>query len=125
MKIQKITSPRAFVTIIHHWLQLKDHQEDKPVYLSDDSGRATTEQNDISLWKRLLPMVLLLAMAGAIFLLDAVFPLQGLGFFSALLPESWSWTFWPTHMLFPHQADVPLIIPARQPFSLSFSLLAW
>ncbi len=123
--MQKISYRRAFVTGIRHWLRLKDHLEDKTAYPSADNSQAAIEQMDGSLGERLLPMVLLLAMAGAIFLLDAVFPLQGLGFFSALLPNSWSWTLWPTHMLFPHGADITLMITASQQVALSFYLLAW
>jgi len=64
-------------------------------------------------------------MAGAIFLLDAVLSLQGLGFFNALLPKGWLWAFWPSHMLFPQWANVTLRITASQQFALSFYLLAW
>lgn len=123
--MRKITYAGIFLATLRHRVQLKDRLEHKRAYPSTDSDRTRTEQSDVPLWERLLPIVLLLIMAGAIFLLDAVLSLQGLGFFNALLPKSWSWTLWPSHLLFPQWANVTLRITTSQQFALSFYLLAW
>src|SRR5579863_8854835 len=51
-----------------------------------------------------LPFAFLLAMASAIFLLDAVLLLQGLWFHNVLLTQIGPWFQWPTTLLFPGQA---------------------
>jgi hypothetical protein len=51
--------------------------------------------------QRLLPYILFLAMICAILLLDAVLPLEGFWFHTALLTRSGSWSLLPTHLLFP------------------------
>src|SRR5438105_2871530 len=54
---------------------------------------------DRSLQKRgYLPFVLLAGMIGAILFLDAVLPLGGFWFHTALLPQVGSWTLLPTHL---------------------------
>ena len=125
MKIQKMTSLHIFLMTIRHRVQLKDHVGDKRVSPSADNGQTGMEPDSILLWKRLLPIVFLSAMVGAIFLLDAILPLQGLGFFNALLPKSWSWIFWPSHMLFPRSANITSRITPNQQVALSFYLIAW
>src|SRR6266487_2964510 len=68
-----------------------------------------------SLQKRsYLPFILLIAMIGAILFLDAVLPLNGLWFHTALLPQLSSWFLLPTHILFPGWA-VPSIITSNNP----------
>jgi hypothetical protein len=125
MKMQKITSPRAFLTTVRHRMQLKNQMEDKRVNPSTDSGQTGMEQETVPLWVRLLPIVFLCAMIGAIFLLDAILPLQGLWFFNAFLPKSWTWIFWPNHLLFPYWENITLSITLSQQFALSFYLLTW
>src|SRR5256885_15862714 len=79
-----------------------------------------------SLGHHFVPFALLLAMAAAIFLLDAVLPLQGLGFSDALLPSSGSWILWLTHVLFPHRAVTSFLAVPNQVASLpSFLALSW
>ena len=108
-----------------HWMTLKDDVRDKRDYSSAGSVRSGVEQGSALLWERLPPIVFLCAIVGAIFLLDAVLPLQGLGFFNALLPKSWLWVFWPSHMFFPHSANVTARITVNQELALSFYLIAW
>ena len=48
-----------------------------------------------------MPLVLLIGMIGAILFLDAVLPLGGFWFHTALLPQLGEWTLLPTHILFP------------------------
>ncbi len=79
-----------------------------------------------SLGHHFVPFALLLAMAAAIFLLDAILPLQGLGFSDALLPYIGSWILWPTHLLFPQQAVTSLqAVPNRIAALPSFLALSW
>ena len=51
--------------------------------------------------RRLLLFLLLTTMAGAILLLDAVLPLAGFWFHTALLTQFGQWPLLPTHLLFP------------------------
>lgn len=74
----------------------------------------------------LVPFMFLLAMVAAIFLLDAILPLQGLGFSDALLSYAGSWILWPTHLLFPHLAVTSLLaLPNRVALLPSFLALSW
>src|SRR6266568_1251198 len=67
-----------------------------------------------SLQKRgYLPLVLLAGMIGAILFLDAVLPLGGLWFHTALLPQLGAWTLLPTHLLFPGWALSSIITSDR------------
>ncbi len=63
-------------------------------------------------WHFLLPFVLLLGMMCAIFVVDAVLPLRGLGFSDALLTHFGSWPLLPTHLLFPNHAVFTLQPPS-------------
>lgn len=70
--------------------------------------------------------LLLLAMAGAIFFLSAVFPLRGLGYSDAPLPRVGSWILWPTHVFFPDHAVITSQPVSRRDTALpSFLALSW
>src|SRR5258708_5834586 len=58
----------------------------------------------------LLPMALLLALTSSFFLLDAVLPLQNLGFVDALLTQFGNWPLWPAHILFPGLALIQDVV---------------
>src|SRR5947207_9077153 len=60
-----------------------------------------------------LPFILLLAMLCAILFLDAVLPLGGLWFHTALLTQLGSWPLLPTHLLFPGWAVSSTITSAH------------
>src|SRR5947209_7566965 len=70
-----------------------------------------------------LPFILLMGMIGALLFLDAVLPLGGLWFHTALLPQLGTWTLLPTHLLFPGWA-VSSIITSDNPAAPSV-LLGW
>ncbi len=61
----------------------------------------------------ILPFILPLAMVCAILFLDAVLPLGGLWFHTALLTQLGSWTLLPTHLLFPGWAVSSTITSAH------------
>ena len=70
-----------------------------------------------------LPFILPLAMLCAILFLDAVLPLGGLWFHTALLTQLGSWPLLPTHLLFPGWAVSSIITsthPAPPPIPLSW-----
>jgi hypothetical protein len=74
------------------------------------ANNAKVASRDRSLQKRgHLPFILLIGMVGAILFLDAVLPLGGLWFETALLPQLGAWTLLPTHLLFPGWAVSSLI----------------
>ena len=66
---------------------------------------------------RFLPLALFLAMISAIFLLDAVLPLQGLWFHNVLLTQPGSWFQWPTNLLFPGWNITPTLPFANPNYS--------
>src|SRR6266704_1664606 len=71
----------------------------------------------------ILPFILPLAMVCAILFLDAVLPLGGLWFHTALLTQLGSWTLLPTHLLFPGWAVSSTITsdhPTPPPVPLSW-----
>src|SRR5947209_14657912 len=82
-----------------------------------------------------LPFILPLAMLCAILFLDAVLPLGGLWFHTALLTQLGSWPLLPTHLLFPgwavsstitsaHPTPPPVLLSWEQvPFLLTAFLL--
>src|SRR5947209_19280143 len=70
-----------------------------------------------------LPFILPLAMLCAILFLDAVLPLGGFWFHTALLTQLGSWPLLPTHLLFPGWAVSSIITsthPAPPPIPLSW-----
>src|SRR5437588_2919479 len=70
-----------------------------------------------------LPLILPLAMVCAILFLDAVLPLGGLWFHTALLTQLGSWPLLPTHLLFPGWAVSSTITsahPTQPPVPLSW-----
>src|SRR5947207_7484035 len=70
-----------------------------------------------------LPFILLLAMVCAILFLDAVLPLGGLWFHTALLTQAGSWPLLPTQLLFPGRAVSSTITsahPTSPPVALSW-----
>src|SRR2546421_11458070 len=70
-----------------------------------------------------LPLILPLAMVCAILFLDAVLPLGGLWFHTALLTQLGSWPLLPTHLLFPGWAVSSTITsthPTPPPVPLSW-----
>src|SRR5437773_12087461 len=78
---------------------------------ANDSQAAS---KDRSLQKRgYLPFILLAGMIGAILFLDAVLPLGGLWFHTALLTQLGSWPLLPTHLLFPGWAVSSTITSAH------------
>ncbi len=73
--------------------------------------------------QRLLPFTLLLAMVCAILLLDAVLPLEGFWFHTAILTNSGTWPLLPTHLLFPGwsvTSSLNSIHPTPPPVTLSW-----
>ncbi len=75
--------------------------------------------------RRLFPLVLFLAMGGAILALDAVLPLQGLWFYDAILKTRfYAWLTLPTHLLFPEKAT-DLVHPLARTFPLNTILTSW
>src|SRR5579863_1164990 len=65
-----------------------------------------------------LPLALFFAMMSAIFLLDAVLPLQGLWFHNVLLTQVSLWFQWPTNLVFPGwavSAPLPFANPGYNP----------
>ncbi|HAG99012.1 MAG TPA: hypothetical protein DCL75_09190, partial [Ktedonobacter sp.] len=51
--------------------------------------------------QKLFPFILLAMMVCALLLLDAVLPLEGFWFHTALLTQTGSWALLPTHLFFP------------------------
>lgn len=97
---------RSVPLTLRHGLWQRDFLKNRMGATSTESALTAIPQKHLSLWRRLLPLELPLAMAGAIFLLAAVLPLRELGFFEAVFSDSWSWVFWPTHILFPWWANI-------------------
>jgi hypothetical protein len=75
---------------------------------------------------KLLPYIFFLAMVCAMLILDAVLPLEGFWFHTAIVTQSWSWTLLPTHLLFPgwnvssSLYSSPLSLPTPPPVALSW-----
>src|SRR5437879_4881361 len=73
---------------------------------------------------RLFPFLIPILMVGALFVLDAILPLQGIRFNDALLTQLGSWVLFPTHLLFPgHQ--IVLIVPSRSSLDLPMKGEGW
>jgi hypothetical protein len=73
--------------------------------------------------RRLLPLLLLTTMVCAILLLDAVLPLAGFWFHTALLTQFGQWPLLPTHLLFPGwtvSSSLNSFKPAPPPVALSW-----
>ncbi|HZU66071.1 MAG TPA: hypothetical protein VFA09_02235 [Ktedonobacteraceae bacterium] len=74
---------------------------------------------------RLLPRVILVMMLSGLLLLDAILPLKGLSFESALLSHLSSWVLLPTHLLFPHLPTSGPLTAGPLPHPLGISLSWW
>src|SRR5579859_3728520 len=73
--------------------------------------------------QRLLPFTLFMAMVGAVLLLDAVLPLEGFWFHTALLTQSGPWSLLPTHLLLPGwgvSSSLHSLQPTPPPVALSW-----
>ncbi len=79
--------------------------------------------SDSTTKRRLLPFLLLTTMVCAILLLDAVLPLAGFWFHTALLTQFGQWSLLPTHLLFPGwtvSSSLNSFKPAPPPVALSW-----
>ncbi len=121
--MQRIIPAPQLLATIRYRLQTSPRHRDRPLHLSVACGVPRVSYN--LLW-RPLPVVLLLTMAGAVFLLDAVLPLRNLGFTNALHSLRGAWIFWPAHLLFPQQALVTSGgIPHQPAATPAFLRLSW
>ncbi|HLJ34202.1 MAG TPA: glycosyltransferase family 39 protein [Ktedonobacteraceae bacterium] len=75
----------------------------EPVAIDIQADRAAQAIATLKYTRRslFLPFALFFAMIGAIFLLDAVLPLEGLWFHNVLLTQVGPWFQWPATLLFP------------------------
>ncbi|MEO8971549.1 MAG: glycosyltransferase family 39 protein [Ktedonobacteraceae bacterium] len=87
-----------------------------PVAIDIQADKANTAIPTLKYTRRslFLPFALFFTMVGAIFLLDAVLPLQGLWFHNVLLTQAGPWFQWPTNLLFPGW-DVTAPLPFANP----------
>lgn len=67
----------------------------------DTAGEALVPIKSAAPGQKLFPFILLAMMVCALLLLDAVLPLEGFWFHTALLTQTGSWALLPTHLLFP------------------------
>lgn len=65
------------------------------------AGEEPVPTKSAALGQKLFPFILLAMMVCALLLLDAVLPLEGFWFHTALLTQAASWALLPTHLLFP------------------------
>jgi hypothetical protein len=89
----------------------------------DVTSEEPTPIKGVTTIQRLLPFTLLPAMVCAILLLDAVLPLEGFLFHTAILTNSGTWPLLPTHLLFPGwsvTSSLNSIHPTPPPVSLSW-----
>jgi hypothetical protein len=92
-------------------MQTNTHIEPVAIDIQADTAIPTLKYSRRS---QFLPFALFFAMLIAIFLLDAVLPLQGLWFHNVLLTQVSSWFQWPTSFLFPGW-DVSAPLPYANP----------
>ncbi len=122
--MQKINPSQRLLMTIRHRLQVSPGPQTRPLHLPAVQPAATAER--VPLWRRLLPVLLPLAMTVTIFFMDAVLPLRELGFNNALYPLRGSWIFWPAHLLFPHWRLLPSGgMIGRPPVTQAFLRLSW
>ncbi len=95
-------------------MQTKTHIDHRVVDIQIHPADKTPPTLKYSRRSRFLPFTLFLAMIGAIFLLDAVLPLQGLWFHNVLLTQIGPWFQWPTNLLFPGW-DITPTLPFANP----------
>lgn len=88
-------------------------QEAAPVGINEE-GLFSTKQAAAGKY-RLEPWLLCIAMGLAILFLDAVLPLDGLWFHTAMLGQPGSWPLLPTHLLFPGWAISSSIMQSYNP----------
>ncbi len=92
-------------------MQTNTHIEPIAIDIQADKAIPTLKYTRRS---QFLPFALFFAMLSAIFLLDAVLPLQGLWFHNVLLTQVSPWFQWPTSLLFPGW-DITAPLPFANP----------
>lgn len=92
-------------------MQTNTHIEPVAIDIQADKAIPTLKYTRRS---QFLPFALFFTMLSAIFLLDAVLPLQGLWFHNVLLTQVSPWFQWPTSLLFPGW-DVTAPLPFANP----------